>query len=412
MRKNVLVVSSISLYRNSSVCLANAAYLEGFVENGYDVTIVMPSCDEADKDPAMILPKEVRYLVYNRTSPIEQKIAKSVKTTELNVNSSDSFFKRIKRVLRKKLSQIKQGIIKAGKKNTFFVNDKYFIGQAVDSIQEIGDREYYYVISLSSPVSSHYVAEQLLLTNKINYNKWIQVWQDPWYYDLYTKKDSHIFDEELRLLKIADKIVYVSPLTYEYQKKIFEECSDKMMWSFLPCYKSVRYPEKTNKGDSIKIGYFGEFVSSVRRIEPLAIAIDRCQGVDLIVCGNGDVDLDKYRNIQSYGRVDISKVEELQGECDILVNISNIKGGQIPGKVYQYAGTSKAILFLLDGTEDEMKTLQDIFEKYNRFVFCKNDEKKIEDCLNKLDMNNLQTKNEPVMDFFGKSVVKKIIDNC
>ena len=60
MNNSVLVISSISLYRNSSVCLANAAYILGLVENGFDVTVVMPSCDEADKDPAMSLPESVR----------------------------------------------------------------------------------------------------------------------------------------------------------------------------------------------------------------------------------------------------------------------------------------------------------------------------------------------------------------
>jgi hypothetical protein len=409
MNNSVLVISSISLYRNSSVCLANAAYILGLVENGFDVTVVMPSCDEADKDPAMSLPESVRYLIYDRTNPLEQKIAKSIKTPELNLSEKVSFVQMIKLNLRKRLSKIKQKLIKANKKSGFFVNDNYFISQAIRNMKDIGDRKYEYIMSLSSPVSSHYVAERLISTGRLSYLKWIQIWQDPWYHDLYTKKDHSIFEEEFRLLNLADKIVYVSPLTYQYQKEVFPDCANKMIWAFLPCYKTVFYPDMISNKDKITIGYFGEFVSTVRRIEPLAKAVDKCNRVNLIVCGNGDVNLKLFKNIRAYGRVDISKVEELQGECDILVNISNVKGGQIPGKVYQYAGTSKSILFLLDGTDNEMNMLEKVFGKYNRFIFCKNDENDIYNCLCNFDQNNQKTINEPVEDFSGKSVIAKIV---
>ena len=78
-------------------------------------------------------------------------------------------------------------------------------------------------------------------------------------------------------------------------------------------------------------------------------------------------------------------VKQAEKETDVLVFVCNVKGGQIPGKLYQYSSTKKWILFILDGTEEEMKEIERYYQKYQRYVFCKNNirdiEKAIEMCI-------------------------------
>lgn len=408
--KNVLVLSGLNLFQNSSVCLANSAYIKGFLSNGYNTTVIMPECDDADKDVSMKLPQGARYFEYARTSSFEKRIAKSVKVDAFAKEGANNWSLYCKRLLRKSLSKWKQRFLKMIRRGSFYKNSTYFINRTIDNSRDYCDREYDLIISLSSPVSTHYLAEQIIKKTNVKYGKWCQLWEDPWYYDLYTEKKPSIFKEEGRLLSKADVIEYVSPLTCFYQKKYFEEFANKMKWQFLPCYSEIQYIDRPI-GKCVKLGYFGEYVSTVRNIEPLAQAVHNLDGFELLACGNTDLDMKKYNHVITYGRVSLDKVDKYQEESDILVNISNLRGGQIPGKVYQYAGTTKPILFLLDGSEEEKKILLQNFGKYNRYIFCENTVDSITSCL--LDFNSHLSNvcNRPVSAFSPKEIVSNIIND-
>lgn len=409
--KKVLIISGINLYQNSSVCLANSAYIKGFLQNDYDVTVIMPDIDSADRDKGMSLPDGARYFIYSRTSKFEQRIAKTVKTDAFT-EGKKSVISYAKDRVRWFLSATKQRLIKKSSIGTdsFYANYKIFFREVIKHSRDYCDRGYDLLLTMSSPIASHVLGDKIIKETDLHYKTWCQLWQDPWYYDLYIEKDSAIFEEEKRLLSLADSVEYVTPITCYYQKLCFKEYAKKMNWSFLPCNEEIVYPSKDIAG-RVKLGYFGEYVSTVRNMAPLAEAISESKTSELIACGNTDLDMGKYQNTTTYGRVSMVKVNQFQAECDILVNISNLKGGQIPGKVYQYAGTSKPVLFILDGTETEKKIILENFDKYNRFIFCENTKENISACLE--DIKNLvkSTDNKPVNEFSPKVIVSHIIQH-
>lgn len=62
----------------------------------------------------------------------------------------------------------------------------------------------------------------------------MQIWEDPWYYDLYGKKSKKVKKAESKLLIAAEKIYYVSPLTLTNQKIFFPKAANKMSVIPLP----------------------------------------------------------------------------------------------------------------------------------------------------------------------------------
>ena len=67
----------------------------------------------------------------------------------------------------------------------------------------------------------------------------------------------------------------------------------------------------------------------------------------------------------------------------------NLKGGQIPGKIYQYSATNKKILFILDGSESEISVLENYFKKFNRYIFCKNNVVDIEFAIKEIEKSGI-----------------------
>ena len=89
----------------------------------------------------------------------------------------------------------------------------------------------------------------------------------------------------------------------------------------------------------------------------------------LVICGGSNSPLNSTDAVRVTGRVPYSVTREVEENADILVFLANRSGAQIPGKVYQYAGTNKPVLFILDG---EAQALRTQFEHYGRFVFADN----------------------------------------
>ena len=95
---------------------------------------------------------------------------------------------------------------------------------------------------------------------------------------------------------------------------------------------------------------------------------------------------------------------------NVLVFVANKGGGQIPGKIYQYSGTNKAILFVLDGNEHEKKILRDYFGNFDRYYFAENEIESIKDVVKKIveDYNNKKTYT-PVQFFRAENIVSELL---
>ena len=90
-----------------------------------------------------------------------------------------------------------------------------------------------------------------------------------------------------------------------------------------------------------------------------------------------------------------------------------MKGGQIPGKIYQYSATNKTILFIMDGTEDEQEVLRDFFGKFNRYVFCQNTVEDIIRAIRQIESGALEEiSNKPLEEFDPKRIIENILRGC
>ena len=127
----------------------------------------------------------------------------------------------------------------------------------------------------------------------------------------------------------------------------------------------------------------------------------------LTIIGNSNIYLGDKDNIFIFPRKEKKEIDKVEDGSDILIHLSNLSGGQIPGKIYNYSATNKPILFILDG--DSERIIRQ-FGKYNRYVFCKNDK---EDILLKIKyiIDNYDSLNiEPIKDFEYSVVLSRIVE--
>ena len=144
---------------------------------------------------------------------------------------------------------------------------------------------------------------------------------------------------------------------------------------------------------------------AVRNILPLYNAVKDMKNIQLTICGGSDKPVESCKNVTVYGRVPFKQVREIEEKADILIHLSNLSGSQIPGKIYQYSGTNKPILFILDG---EIEKVKEQFSQYARYSFTSNNEQDIEKTI--IEMVNANSEFKPVLDFSKTKISKSILD--
>lgn len=382
----ILYVVSRPLEINTSASIRNRATIMGLVENGHDVDLVTT---EPDKN----------HFAYDKSMHLE-----NVRITYIKLDGIQSAA-RIGRKI-KILKPIKNLAIKYFESHNIYDNLKGIINHT----SQVNINDYDIIISSSDPKSSHLFVETAIKKSKQKYvGKWIQIWGDPFFSDITLSESinkKNIYFEEKRLLSLCNRIVYVSKLTLETQKKLYSEYSDKMMFIPIPYLNEVKTPNRNFKDvKTIRLAYCGDYASQVRNIMPLYDAvIESNLNINLTICGNSDLNLLPVNNINIFKRQEYNIVEEIEKNADILIHISNLSGSQIPGKIYQYTGTTKPILFILDGDE---KAIREQFEQFNRFYFVRNNSKEVQEMIRKIIFENKQF--ECISDFSKMQIAKKII---
>lgn len=409
----VLLIFGAPVRMSSSTSISNQNYIKGFVNNGYDVDVITQKVLESESNFDIFENEKVHYFEYETRSSIRKYFAKEKKALVQDKSlahqpvSGDNKDSLVKSIKRRTISLIKYFLSKVN-----YDIDKLWVKNACHFRSDV---PYDLVISSSYPVSSHSLAYELISKKHVQCNDWIQLWQDPWAHCLYAQKYStktrqRMEKQEKRLLEIADKVVYVSPLTMVNQKRFFPEFANKMQCVVLPS-TDVELTKSINNSE-LKVGYFGEYFSYVRNIIPLYNALKELN-ISAQFVGDTDLCLEKEENISIHGRVPYSEIKKLENDVDVLVIVSNIAGGQIPGKVYYYASTNKIILYILDGTDEEQMLLYEYFSKYNRYIFSKNTTDDIKNKLSyiKTNLNKLRA-TEPSDAFTPKKIAKALIDIC
>lgn len=403
----VLVINGDCVTRNSSANLCHMAYIRGLVNLGYEVTLLSADPKEYDVDKSMIIPSAVKCIYYYGTTIYEKMSIGKSKSKEDNASFAWADYSTNE----SKLS-IKSKLVNSTKN---FVLSSYGIhgiySKFVKKAQKFkSDTEYDIVLSLSTPVTSHLLTYNLLEAGHIKTKKWIQVWEDPWYVDVYGFNEKEkIYKEEKRLLSYAQRVCYVSPLTLKNQKEIFPESAHKMYWAPLPFYyKNDEQGLTVNKYNNY--GYFGDYAPVSRDLAPFYAAAKNI-GVNVNICGNPSNLFAQTDKITIYPRLQLGELKPIEDKTNVLVFLCNRKGGQIPGKIYQYSATYKTILFILDGTDEEKKVLKSYFEQFNRYIFCENTVEDIERAIKLIENNDFgNVKNEPIDEFNPAKTIMKVLE--
>lgn len=159
---------------------------------------------------------------------------------------------------------------------------------------------------------------------------------------------------------------------------------------------------------SISFGYFGDYYSQTRNLRPFYEALNE-SGYKGYIYGDNNLQLSSTKHITVSNRVTLEKLEQIQSKTSVLVHLCNLKGGQIPGKIYHYSATEKPILFILDGTEEEQKIIQNFFSKYHRYYFCKNNKESILKAIIDIHQHYNQYKGVVINDFSPKNIIQNIL---
>ena len=359
--KKILYVTSNPLEYNSSANLRNTAIIKGLIENDYEVSICYLNLNHKKQYLDSGFPElniKKRYFLPNDYKKEEEK----------KITTNDK-----KDIRTKIINIIKSIILKFTREFSIYDFNKIYIQK---NNWRIFDDKFDYIISSSDPKSAHLLAEKIIKQNPNIAQKWIQYWGDPFSDDInfkssYLKKRAK--KEEKRLLKMANKIVYVSPFTLDKQQKLFPTEQNKMTFVPIPYISKINMENPKNK--VYTIGYFGDYYTKNRNIDNLIKYIVKYNKNNLIIAGGTDYIIPQNDNIESYGRLPYNEIKELETKVDLLVCLCNSSGTQIPGKIYHYSATNKPILIILDG--ENAKEMKHYFEKYNRFYICENDVEKI-----------------------------------
>jgi hypothetical protein len=344
----ILYVVSRPLEINTSASIRNRATIEGLIELGHNVDLITsePDKNHSNYSNTIIQGLNTKYLKLGGIQSAAQ------------IGRKYKILKPIKNLVYRYLSRV-----------DIYDNLKSIINHL--GKMHIYDNDYDLIISSSDPKSSHLFVRKMYEKKLLDKTPWVQIWGDPFLSDITRNNkrlDKKIKKEENRLLHYASKVVYVSNPTMLQQRKIYPDHADKMTHIPIPYIKEEIYPDINCSKESLTFLYCGDYSSKIRNIEPLYHAIDKTNH-KLIICGNSDLKLESTDRIKIYPRVSYERTKEFEKECDVLVHLSNLKGTQIPGKIYQYSGTNKPILFILDGEKTE---LTDTFGTYNRYIFADN----------------------------------------
>lgn len=401
---NILVVNGAYIQMNSSANLCHLAYIRGLIDAGHRVTLLSADGRDQPADSGLKIPDEVVQHTYYGVSLYEKlSYLKRSGQAETRPAAAANDSPVCGSVRKRLFTKAKRSVLAL-----YGVHGVY--AKFVQKAKRFrSDDEYDFVLSLSTPVTSHLLAHKLLRAGHIRARHWIQIWEDPWYSDAYgfNGKDK-VYREEKRLLSFAERVCYVSPLTLKNQQKLFPEYAEKMYWQPLPYYYAQKRIHRTFETDVY--GYFGDYSPAARNLEPFYTAAKNA-GIEVNICGNPSSLFPPTDNIHVHARLPLKELAPIEDATNILVFLCNRGGGQIPGKIYQYSGTNKTILFILDGTEDEKTALREYFEPFNRYVFCDNTQESIFDAIQRIQRGELgEIQNEPVAWFEPEATVRRILE--
>lgn len=401
---NILVINGDCIQTNTSTNLCHLAYIRGLLAAGYKVTLLSADGKDYTTDPAMNVPEQVTHYTIYGVSIYEKFSLKRGGPSSAVPASPDTSVASSPSVRHKVLQKVKSAL-------RFLYGVHGIYATFVRKAQKFkSDEQYDVVLSISTPVTSHLLTHNLLKAGHIHAKHWIQIWEDPWYSDAYGFNGKPaIYREERRLLSFAERVCYVSPLTLRNQQRLFPEAAHKMFWQPLPSY----YKEATAQSEFAqnRYGYFGDYYPAARDLRPFYEAAKET-GIPVNICGNPSNLFAATENIHIYPRLPLKELKPIENDTNVLVFLCNRRGGQIPGKIYQYSATSKAILFILDGTAEEQRVLREYFGQFRRYHFCQNTAEDIARAIREIETGKWgDIQNTPIDEFEPAKIISRILND-
>ena len=350
---NILYVTLSPIHFNTSATLRNRAIIQGLFELGHTIDVLTIQANDN---------KEYKDTTFDDSSihsihflPISQTYT-ALKPTSANKSIKSIVFKWLKSLYYK-----------------LTIHDYTILVAKKAQLKHVRLSHYDLVISSSDPKSSHVVVKKLLKQG-LTTHQWIQYWGDPLTLDI---TNQVIYPKvilkkiERLLISSANKVVYVSPFTFENQKTLFPSLAPRFMFSPIPYLKPKVYATESPK---YIFGYFGDYHAHVRNITTFFTTASKLRHQS-IVAGNSHQPL-SLPYIDVLQRVPSNQLEQLEANCEVLVCVLNLKGSQLPGKLYHYAATDKPIVVVLDG-ENQQKMVE-YLESFDRFILVNNQEEAIQ----------------------------------
>lgn len=355
MKRKILYITTSYTLINSSAAIRNNSLVKGLLELGYDVdvyTVKWPKNLHSD------------FFVKENNG--------SIHYTEL---SNLELISSLKSKLFKKKTLAFMSLRKLIKDLLFFPD---VCGQWSKKIDYNIEMDYDVIVSSSDHKSSHFVG--MKLKSRFPDVPWVQVWGDPWNSDintsLFMKKVTKYYEKKL-LIK-ADHIVYVSLPTHEMMQNRYPLLSAKM--HYIP--RGFYFENSMNitpVDDKYHLTYTG-VISFGRNIFALLDVINKNPAtkekivIDIYGVYSAEIEkkLKQYSFVNLGGSVDYENINKIYASSSALLYLSN-KGGstQIPGKLYDYMGTQKTIICLVEDVNDNISSFLNTFE---RCLIIKNDE--------------------------------------
>lgn len=384
----ILYISNFYTLRNSSAAVRNNSLVKGLLELGHEVDVLTVRQSETSTSPDLHYGNIIYTDLFNLSFRKELK-------NKINI--------RVKNFL---------GDIYLNVMTTIHFPDSYYKWPSKVVVKQLGN--YDLMISSSDSKISHFVGKRIKSFR--NNLKWIQIWGDPWYDDL----NSNLLDKirisyyEKKFLSLADKVVYVSQPTCNLMKSKYSNLADKI--TFIPRSYFNEFVYNIPDGKEYHIVYTGAIFSNYgRNITNFAHAIEQYnldKNIRKIVLDvYGDVNNDEKKALESqyvnfYDGVDVSKLSDVYKFTNALLYISNkASSTQIPGKFYDYLGTSSLILCLVNNKEDEIAQFFQGFGR--RCLLVNNTEEEILSSLDKIVELMSKTYN-PDQAFSPKNVARQI----
>lgn len=390
--KKILFITTYYHLKNNSAAIRNNSLVKGLTELGCKVdveTVYWPADMVSDyfvrENNGHINYTPLKNIVFNAT--LKQKLTK-------RKNS------RFLAFLKKRIKEI------------YFFPDICYPWKNCINVRDY--KKYDLIISSSDLKSSHYVGLQI--KKKYPELPWIQIWGDPWANDVNVSFYMRpvIRYMEGKLLKFADRIVYVSGPTAELMKKKHLACAMKMFFVPRGYYTEVLHRKKQPRKTCYRLVYTGA-ISYGRNINLLLSAIEEYNKqvsvpLELHMYGSFPEEFReqaKYFNcITLHGVIDYSEIPAVLEEADALLYLSNKKGTtQIPGKLYDYLGAGCPIYCLLYDVQDSVSAF---LRKFDRCLLVENEKEKIQHSLP--DFIELMTKDfQPLIQFSPQFIADSIL---